>query len=385
MSVFAKKHSTNRQWQSSAHVGDIPSRPLRTNFALTPQLSQDVVVCAGKRSHPGSSFTQEPKPKRPRKFYFLDLMHACQSGDVQYVKEAIESPALDVNRADNLGKTPLYIACKYEQVEIVKWLLQRDGIDVNRADKLGDTPLHVACGLSNIDIVKILLSTDKINVNAANSKGVTPLLESCKDDEDTVHIVSVLLKNVNININQTDNEACSPLWWACYKGNVNVVKMLLSRSEIDVNQAETTHGDTPLHIACLDDAFEIAKELVQNDAIHLNKKNKQSLLPLQIACKSNHANIAKILVYAGCEISSDVTNKPFVQHALQHREQYLCEYMEQKRLLLLMHNGIPGMVAGHINTWRSFVEFCVDRDNMLSQKEFEESQTSGVFFSGFLM
>ena len=61
-----------------------------------------------------------------------------------------------------------------------------------------------------------------------------------------MEIVKAPLAQPNINVNQaqTDLEwkGISPLWIASFNRHAEVVKNLLKKSEIKVNQAQTTHS-----------------------------------------------------------------------------------------------------------------------------------------------
>lgn len=61
------------------------------------------------------------------------------------------------------------ILCQYGQSEIVKLLLERNRSSVNRASDIGETPLMIAARTSNLMIVKQLLEA-----------GATARLFECK-------------------------------------------------------------------------------------------------------------------------------------------------------------------------------------------------------------
>ena len=52
-------------------------------------------------------------------------------------------PSSVVNRRDEAGRTPLYVACQYGNIDIVKALLEQDA-DPEIANRNGYTPLMVA-------------------------------------------------------------------------------------------------------------------------------------------------------------------------------------------------------------------------------------------------
>ena len=56
-------------------------------------------------------------------------------GYIEIVKLLLEDYRIDVNKADNIGYTPFYIACQEGHIEIVKLLLEDYRIDVTKADE----------------------------------------------------------------------------------------------------------------------------------------------------------------------------------------------------------------------------------------------------------
>ncbi|CAL4099059.1 unnamed protein product, partial [Meganyctiphanes norvegica] len=73
------------------------------------------------------------------------------------------------------GETPLYVASQQNRTEIVKFLLDNNA-DVNKANNEGQTPLFVACyrDHSDSDVVQLLVDNNA-DVNKASNSGETPL------------------------------------------------------------------------------------------------------------------------------------------------------------------------------------------------------------------
>ena len=80
----------------------------------------------------------------------------------------------NVNAANDLGATPLWIACENGSASLVRMLLQA-GADPNRALLLGETPLMVASRSGSADVVEQLLLKGA-NVNARAARGQTALM-----------------------------------------------------------------------------------------------------------------------------------------------------------------------------------------------------------------
>jgi hypothetical protein len=79
------------------------------------------------------------------------------------------------------------------------------------------------------------------------NKGTTPLSAACWDGH--VDVVRLLLKRKEIQINQATKDGQTPLYQTCRQGHVDVVRLLLARKEIQINQA-TKKGKTPLYTTC---------------------------------------------------------------------------------------------------------------------------------------
>ena len=64
-------------------------------------------------------------------------------------------------------------------------------------------------------------------------------------------MVERLLAHDAIDVNQaTTDDGTTPLYIACQNGHEAVVERLLAQDAIDVNQATTNDGMTPLYMAC---------------------------------------------------------------------------------------------------------------------------------------
>jgi hypothetical protein len=69
----------------------------------------------------------------------------------------------NLNVIDEEGKTPLIIVIQNGKADTVRELLEGPGIDVNKADMEGNTPLHHAVLQGNDEITKLLLYDPRVN------------------------------------------------------------------------------------------------------------------------------------------------------------------------------------------------------------------------------
>ena len=135
------------------------------------------------------------------------------------------------------------------------------------------------------------------DVNIITDDGLTPLYIACyKGQKD---IVNVLLSQESIDINKataTDN-GITPLYIACEKGHTDIVNALLSQESIDINKAETDSGRTPLYIACANGHTDIVNALLSQESIDVNKATTDSgMTPLFNVCFKGHTDIVNALL-----------------------------------------------------------------------------------------
>ena len=336
MSYFRKKESRVRQPtnQTGRYAVGGHSRTMRTDFYVDFQNQLSFVDCGKRKESLPSRDGDLKRPKsiplkRPEnyslKYIFNDLIRACEEGKAETVQKILNNSQIDVNQSMPNGMTPLFIACKNGHLDVVNALLSKDEIDVNKAQKAyGNTPLHMACWNGYLEIVKALLRKQSINVNQAKNNGETPL------------------------------------WSACNAGRLDVVKALLSKNDINANQAVTRSGITPLWIACFRNNLDIVKALLSRNGIDVNQANKDGITPLSIACTNGRSNIAKALVYGGCEVSEKA----------KEEYNYVKEAVERLPTMreLWSKPGLNNDVLGIVNSYESFVEFCMAMDAKMTEK-----------------
>ena len=107
-------------------------------------------------------------------------------------------------------------------------------------------------------------------------------------------MLKILLKCFN-NLN--------PLFFAVYKENYSVAKVLLDNGA-DINAVDD-YLNTPLHFACLNDN-QIMVQLLTSYPNLVQKKNKRSELPWDIAIKSGNTHLVKILEDYGFKCEDNI-------------------------------------------------------------------------------
>jgi ankyrin repeat protein len=92
-----------------------------------------------------------------------------------------------------------------------------------------------------VGVVRVLIRPSLL-VNQAQHEGATPLYFACVKGH--VDVVVLLLACAGIQVNRVEHRGLTPLFMACQKGYLDVVQALLKHPDIDVNYA--WKGVTPL-------------------------------------------------------------------------------------------------------------------------------------------
>ena len=75
----------------------------------------------------------------------------------------------DINKENDVGFTPLYIACQNGHTNIIKYLVEH-GADINKEDKYGETPIYVANQNGYEEILKYLIYKIKEKMEILNNE-----------------------------------------------------------------------------------------------------------------------------------------------------------------------------------------------------------------------
>jgi len=134
-------------------------------------------------------------------------------------------------------------------------LLADERIDVNRPENEGATPFYIACEAGHKEVVVLLLADERIDVTQRwTHDGGTGFSQACQNGH--CEVVKLLLEDWRICTTPMEtNTGCTPLWNAAHFGELRIVEQLLaSEREIDtttrsIEGDEAWNGITPGEIA----------------------------------------------------------------------------------------------------------------------------------------
>ncbi|KAF2224278.1 hypothetical protein BDZ85DRAFT_99625 [Elsinoe ampelina] len=141
-------------------------------------------------STPGRPMGRDHK-RHVNKYGFTRLAEACETGDLDLVKEWREKDPEQLEHPEFAGNTPLQVAALNGNTEIVKYLLEEKcNIHCSNSDK--DTPLIDAVENEHPDVVKLLLEAG-VNPLKQNVKG-QQALDLVGENTETASEIRALLR-----------------------------------------------------------------------------------------------------------------------------------------------------------------------------------------------
>lgn len=121
-----------------------------------------------------------------------------------------------------------------------------------------------------------------------------PLITLVKS-ENEAELAKALYHFYSSEINACDEQGNTGLIWAIRKQNIRILKLLLTRPDIDIN-LQNTSGYTALHFAVWIGNKTIVQLLLACHNLLPNKKNCENYTPLHCAARMNLHDIINILI-----------------------------------------------------------------------------------------
>ena len=253
------------------------------------------------------------------------LLHiACAKGNSTMVEFLVRNGA-DVSKSNRHGDAPIHITCKCCQLNSLKAILGSKICNPNQQNDCGDTALHIVCRMSineAIPYFRVLVSTPGINPKIINHEGMVPF-EPIENDVNILHsacakgeieLVELLVKN-GTNVLKLDSHGQAPIHIACMFSRLDILRILLGSTYCDSNQ-QTADGNTALHIVCrmrTGRELQFLQVLTSTPGINTTLVNHEGITPcnvvgndgnnlLHVACAKGNITMVELLLKNGADI-----------------------------------------------------------------------------------
>jgi ankyrin repeat protein len=223
------------------------------------------------------------------------LMLAARENLRGVAQALLDSPVpCAINETNSIGETALYYA---RDLEMVEFLVAQQGRDPLVTTFDGKTALQAAIEHRKQPIALYLLGlkgSGQVQEKPFDNSQESLLVTACKSGCSAI-IPMILAKWPEI-INIADSYGRTPLAWACDKGDLNIVAILLNQESVDVNRTTTKcNGHTPLHFAAENKNTEIVDLFVKEPSVKLDQQSEDGKTPLQLAFESGCPDVARTL------------------------------------------------------------------------------------------
>ena len=166
------------------------------------------------------------------------LHHATQRGDKETVLKLLQQGA-DINVRDIQGRTPVMIATYQHNTDMVRALLQA-GADVNIRDNNKENPLLHAGAQGWLDLLRLAIEAHA-DTKLTNRFGGISIIPA--SERGHVEVVRELLTRTDINVNHVNNLGWTALLEAIIlsnggKAHQQIVQLLIDHGA-DVNLADS--------------------------------------------------------------------------------------------------------------------------------------------------
>lgn len=192
-----------------------------------------------------------------------EYLLAAEQGDAEQLKACL-ARGVDINVSNRQGRTAITLASLNKHYACVSVLIAA-GVDIDKQDQTCFNPFLLSCLNNDVELLRLILPAkpDLARLSRFGGVGLTP---------------------------------------ACEKGHLEIVKILLTETDINVNHTNFVGWTPLLEAIVLNDGGATQQAIVKlllNHGANPHMTDKYGKSPLELAWEKGFAEIAHLLVAAG--------------------------------------------------------------------------------------
>lgn len=218
----------------------------------------------------------------------------------------------------------MHLAAEFASVELVKFLVSCTRVTMEVLDADGYLPIHCAIDNFNSEVFTHLLSLGIYDASQRYGSAGDTLLHTAAMKGNVDALRALLLRD-DVDINQRDFYGETPFHYAaksafyCDAASTNateVAQIFLSHPQLDV-LAEEENGRNALHYAVTTGHESMVRALLQRKDVTLNAFAKNTLNGLHVAARKGYVRILKMLLPYGVNSVNKQHSTPLHDAALR--------------------------------------------------------------------
>lgn len=285
-------------------------------------------------------------------------------------------------KAHNLINFLLELTLKDYKKELINWKnLFADLIDsknqvnsfylivkhMNKHDKIIENIINLST--TNNEFKLMIEEKDFVGKNA-----IYYIVSKC-----SINLIKKLLEYKIINLDWKDNYSNTLIHWACKRNLLGLIQLVISLSSTsDIKKKINlinNGGRTPLHLACIKNAFEIVKFLIQSMDMDLDLEISDIDLkyPIYYAIKYSNSALIKLFLNKNnhLRLSLDADDEEEMFYLLvQKHEPFLVEHFINSNIIKIENTNLiyTSLLMGRKNMYSQMLLYGTKKFNNLMYK-----------------
>ncbi|KAL1531524.1 protein ACCELERATED CELL DEATH 6-like [Salvia divinorum] len=234
------------------------------------------------------------------------LYWAAKAGFVGCISSILAN-CTDKNRLNLLfeNKSPIQAAIERKEIAVLEAIIKAKLELIQMKDSEGRNPLHYAASLGNLEATHYLLTNDVFNATRRDKTGSLPIHLAALEGH--VDAIRVMLQYSPEADELLDMCGCNILHVAARSGRYNVFRFVLKNPKLDsLINMKNKFGDTPLHIATMNDHAKIVSTLTWDQRVDIKAVNNKEMTALDVAYvkRIDNPSFTKRLTWAALKSAS---------------------------------------------------------------------------------